>query len=112
GGKHGFVWLPDGPQVVEDEDPVQAQLLRPEGGDDGGLGVLLELGQSDADLHGLKGRGAWPPGLRPLWRRPALPAGRPRWARADGDRPPPRVRGRRPGPAPAAAHPPLSAPRR
>ncbi len=43
--------LAHGPQVVEDEDAVDAEGLGPSGGRQGGVRLVTELREGDADLH-------------------------------------------------------------
>ena len=52
-GQRGPVGPADRPQMVEAEHPVEPELFGSSGGLEGGVGLVAELREGDADLHGV-----------------------------------------------------------
>ena len=61
-GQRRSAGLTHGPQVVEAEDAVDAELLGPPGGGQCGVGLVAELREGDADLHAVVRGATGPPG--------------------------------------------------
>ena len=60
GGEYRSVGLAQRPEMVEAEDPVEAQSFRPAGGGQNAVGLVTELGEGDAYVHAGAGRAGHP----------------------------------------------------